>query len=244
MDMKTTQVHIDNLKRIATDINDCPNSMVVSFIVAAAERLRILQDRLLAAEESAKSFKAIASGMSDDFSRIAKAIGDNDGDDFGVTFSLLTALMARLASSEAKIEAAEKQEPIEVCNLAGDIHAMIMAKEMGDYPTFDDIYSMFGHSELYALPPMPAAEPKRQGGIPDEWRLISAGQINVGDWLSFELGGKRMCVSAKEVLNRGTIREEIIYNRKKNFYFITSMVLDGTSSHKNVFIVSAADGKE
>jgi len=80
--------------------------------------------------------------------------------------------------------------------------------------------------------------------LPDEWRLKSVGQVKAGDRISFDLGGNRICVIAKEVLNPGTDREEVIYNRKKNFYFITSMALDGTSTHKNVFILSAADGKE
>ena len=38
------------------------------------------------------------------------------------------------------------------------------------------------------------------------------------------------------VIAPGDPKEEIIYNRGKNLYFITSMAVDGTSSHKNVMV--------
>jgi len=73
--------------------------------------------------------------------------------------------------------------------------------------------------------------------IPSEWRVNRFDQIKVGDVISLVCGDKHICTTAKEILNAGTNREEVIYNRKKNHYFITSMVLDGTSTHKHVFIV-------
>jgi len=66
--------------------------------------------------------------------------------------------------------------------------------------------------------------------------LNRAGQIKVGDWLRFLMAGRFISAQAKLVLNAGTAKEEIIYNRKKNHYFITSMALDGTSSHKDVMV--------
>src|SRR5690606_11764066 len=41
------------------------------------------------------------------------------------------------------------------------------------------------------------------------------------------------------VLQAGTEDEEVVYNRSKNHYFITSMVVDGSSSHKNVMVASS-----
>lgn len=73
--------------------------------------------------------------------------------------------------------------------------------------------------------------------IPNDWRVTKFGQIKTGDVISLVCGDKHICTTAKEILNAGTNREEVIYNRKKNHYFITSMVLDGTSMHKHVFIV-------
>jgi len=54
------------------------------------------------------------------------------------------------------------------------------------------------------------------------------------------VGGKPICAPAQEVLFPGTDREEVVYNRQQNHYFITTMAVDGTSSHKGVFVRSAA----
>jgi hypothetical protein len=85
----------------------------------------------------------------------------------------------------------------------------------------------------------PSTDFERAYGLPDAWKLRSAGQIKKGDLISLELAGKRICVTAREILNQGTDREEIVYNRRRNHYFITSMVLDGTSNHKNVYVIPA-----
>ena len=69
------------------------------------------------------------------------------------------------------------------------------------------------------------------------WKPLSrAGQIQAGDCLQIMMAGRLICTQAKLVINAGTDREEIVYNRKKNHYFITSMVLDGTSNHKDVMV--------
>ena len=73
----------------------------------------------------------------------------------------------------------------------------------------------------------------------ERWRPLSApGQIKAGDWLSFTVGGKFKCARVKEVLRPGSDREEVIWNRRKNFYFVTRMALDGSSNHKRVMIAA------
>lgn len=61
-------------------------------------------------------------------------------------------LRAENARLQAIIDEANAQEPVEVANIAGRIHDFIMEKEMGDYPSFDDIYDLIGFAELYARP--------------------------------------------------------------------------------------------
>lgn len=65
-------------------------------------------------------------------------------------------------------------------------------------------------------------------------RVRKPGQVSVGDKLRFTIGGKQKIKTAMKILHAGTEKEEVIYSTHKNFYFITSMVVDGTSTHKNV----------
>lgn len=84
---------------------------------------------------------------------------------------------------------------------------------------------------------------QEQRGLCTAWdALARPGQIQPGDQLSFTVGGSLICAPVALVLFPGTDREEIVYNRKKNHYFITSMALDGTSSHKSVRVRSGAVG--
>lgn len=72
------------------------------------------------------------------------------------------------------------------------------------------------------------------------WQPLAApGQIQVGDWVSATVAGSFICARAQLVIEPGTAREEIVYNRKKNHYFVTSMAVDGTSSHKGVLVAKA-----
>lgn len=68
--------------------------------------------------------------------------------------------------------------------------------------------------------------------------LTEPGQINIGDKVSFMLGGceTRIAAIARWIINPGTEREEVIYNRAQNHYFITRMAIAGESSHKDVRI--------
>jgi hypothetical protein len=70
-----------------------------------------------------------------------------------------------------------------------------------------------------------------------DWEpLTSPGQVQLGDWLSFRVSGSHICARASLIIDPGTDREEIVYNVKKNHYFITSMAIDGTSTHKGVLV--------
>lgn len=69
--------------------------------------------------------------------------------------------------------------------------------------------------------------------------LTCAGEIKPGDVIHCEFKGRAKKYRVKEVLNAGTDLEEILINKKKNLYFITSMAVDGTSWAKNVNFVSA-----
>jgi len=76
--------------------------------------------------------------------------------------------------------------------------------------------------------------------MPGPWQPLRApGQIQVGDWISATVAGSLICARAQLVIEPGTAREEIVYNRKKNHYFVTSMALDGTSNHKGVLVAKA-----
>jgi hypothetical protein len=121
---------------------------------------------------------------------------------------------------------------------------MATALSWADNPPKDDlVQSIFDASNRKAVDTFkhcPKCDHKceaQPAAIPESWRLTKVGQIKVGDVISMVMAGRRICTSAKEVLNAGTDREEVIYNRKKNHYFITSMVLNGTSNHKEVFII-------
>ncbi|WP_282361290.1 hypothetical protein [Pseudomonas sp. PS01300] len=72
------------------------------------------------------------------------------------------------------------------------------------------------------------------------WQPLTApGQIQEGDWLSFTVSGSLICAQTRLVIDPGTAREEIVYNRQKNHYFVTSMAVDGTSTHKGVLVAKA-----
>lgn len=64
--------------------------------------------------------------------------------------------------------------------------------------------------------------------------LRSTGQIKPGDKLRFTVSGETATARVKDVLNPGTDAEEVIYNLKKNYFFITKMALAGSSTHKSV----------
>lgn len=74
-----------------------------------------------------------------------------------------------------------------------------------------------------------------------DWKPISApGQVNVGAKLRFTIGDEKFSETAKQILNAGVETEEIIYNKRKNYYLITSMAIQNKGSQKNVEFLAAS----
>jgi hypothetical protein len=67
--------------------------------------------------------------------------------------------------------------------------------------------------------------------------VVKSGQLKVGDKLKFKIGDKEYRETAKQILNHGTDKEEVIYNMRNNFYFITAMIISGFSNHKFVEVL-------
>lgn len=85
--------------------------------------------------------------------------------------------------------------------------------------------------------PAPTVEAPRSR----EWQPVTGpGQVRKGDKLRFKIGDKAYNESAKLILNPGTNKEEVIYDKGRNFYFITAMVMSGFSNHKCVEVLPAA----
>lgn len=74
------------------------------------------------------------------------------------------------------------------------------------------------------------------------WQRVTApGQVKVGTKIRFMLGDELRHETAKLILHAGTAKEEVIYNKRQNWYFITSMAMNGTGSQKNIeFLATAA----
>lgn len=79
-----------------------------------------------------------------------------------------------------------------------------------------------------------------------EWKpLTNYGQVKVGDRIMFELCGTTVKRTIGEILFGGTDKEEMIYDRGRNYYIITSMALKGEGSQKNVrYFPKSAQPKE
>lgn len=83
------------------------------------------------------------------------------------------------------------------------------------------------------------------GTVTMSWQpLIGPGHIQQGDWLSFTVAGKHFCAQAKLIIDSGSEREEVVYNRNKNHYFVTAMAIDGTSTHKGVMVACAQPAEQ
>lgn len=74
-------------------------------------------------------------------------------------------------------------------------------------------------------------------------QITRAGQIQEGDPIILKTRDGIMSVQARTVIRPGVTDEsdgeEVVYNRKKNHYFITSMVIGGTSWVREAHIVRA-----
>lgn len=69
-------------------------------------------------------------------------------------------------------------------------------------------------------------------------RIHSLGQIQIGDKIRCELDGVPRTYVVQEIINKGTKTEKVIVNKQGNQYFITSMVLNGTSWAKKAKIIN------
>jgi hypothetical protein len=68
-----------------------------------------------------------------------------------------------------------------------------------------------------------------------QWMLITKpGQVKAGTRLRFDIGNDKYSETAKLILHPGTDQEEIIYNKRQNYYLITSMAIANKGSQKNV----------
>lgn len=68
--------------------------------------------------------------------------------------------------------------------------------------------------------------------------VTKQGQIKAGDIIRCEFKGRPCRYVAKEVLHAGSEKEVVIVDLEANKYFITSMILDGSSWAKKVHVIS------
>lgn len=69
----------------------------------------------------------------------------------------------------------------------------------------------------------------------DGWqRITEPGQVKVGDKLRFTIGDVTFNERVKLIVNEGYPDEELIYNKRRNFYVITSNAITNFGSSKNV----------
>jgi hypothetical protein len=82
---------------------------------------------------------------------------------------------------------------------------------------------------------------QRQPVAVSVWQAVTKpGQVKVGDKLRFTIGDDKYSATATLILHAGTDAEEIIYNKRKNYYLITSMAIANRGSQKSVEFLSAA----
>lgn len=75
-------------------------------------------------------------------------------------------------------------------------------------------------------------------------KLTAPGQIKRGCRIHCTFNGKPQTCRAKEILNAGTDKEEILIDVKQNIYFITSMAIDGSSWAKDVYFETAQEADD
>lgn len=82
---------------------------------------------------------------------------------------------------------------------------------------------------VYAEAAVLSASAGKVDAEPEEcWQdMTGYGQVKAGDFISFFIGDTHYDERVVEVLDAGTDREELIYNKKKNFYVISKNVLTG-----------------
>ena len=78
---------------------------------------------------------------------------------------------------------------------------------------------------------------KEQATQTESTPVTGFGQINAGDFILISDGKITFPAEVKCVIRPGTVEEEVIISRRKNIYFISHMMLDGTSWVKAVSVV-------
>jgi hypothetical protein len=69
----------------------------------------------------------------------------------------------------------------------------------------------------------------------NEWiKVTGYGQIKPGALIKFKSGDQIIETTVKDVHFSGTKHEEIIYDKKNNYYFIVQMVIEGSSHAKDL----------
>jgi succinylarginine dihydrolase len=72
-------------------------------------------------------------------------------------------------------------------------------------------------------------------------KVVDSGALSEGDVVIIEdEKGNVFPAQIKEVLNKGSIHEEIILSKRRNLYFITSMYIDQRSWVVNVKLIVGA----
>jgi hypothetical protein len=75
-----------------------------------------------------------------------------------------------------------------------------------------------------------------------EWKPLTApGQVKVGTKLRFTIGDDKYSEKAKLILHPGTDKEEIIYNKGKNYYLITSVAIEKRGQRNCEFLATTAE---
>lgn len=73
-------------------------------------------------------------------------------------------------------------------------------------------------------------------------KVTGPGQVCEGDALILELKDDRVIAeTAKKVLFPGDSGEEVVYRKKRNYSFITGMVVDGSSYVRSAWVATKAE---
>lgn len=100
-------------------------------------------------------------------------------------------------------------------------------------------------AQLCLVEPSPSVDQAKRlvGGEVADWQSITApGQVKVGDKLRFNIGDEQFNERVKQIINEGRADEELIYNKRKNYYVITKNILTGFGNVKNCQFLRASTG--
>lgn len=122
--------------------------------------------------------------------------------------------------------------------------AELPALEIGRWVYLDELFDSARHKgdrEAMNTAQHPKVRAAPADGLPQPLR--EPGQIKEGDLLRFSTSDGMEEAIAREVLYPGTDTEEVIVNKRRNYYFITAKAIEGTSWVKDVQIIPKARKK-